>query len=285
MSIPGTTKDELNRRKTIYPKFLKLDKIDPNRTFLFIDTPGDRKYIKNTIRGLSQADIALMVLKLDENFSLSSSDVNYSKMLAVCAQALGIKQMIVAVNLFFDNRKCYDKDTVMRQYSEDIKKKLGQQLGKLGFPSVVFVPIFGPNALNFTDSKDFVKRFSWVDSSYTLFSALNTLRTPQRTAALAKPFFMSVESFARLHSIGWVVNGKVETGEIATGDIVQLSTIDTRATVGSITYGQNNQCVEVAHAGACIGMQLKNLVLPNNASAAREFLKKIIGSGVISKIP
>ena len=70
---------------------------------MLIDTPGNQKYMKNTMRGIGLTDAAIVVvdaLKDPKNDIVGLDKTKRAKDSAICAQASGIKQFMVAVNIF-----------------------------------------------------------------------------------------------------------------------------------------------------------------------------------------
>ena len=70
---------------------------------MLIDTPGNKKYMKNTMRGIGLADAAILVvdaLKDPKHDIVGLDKTKRAKDLAICAQAMGIRQLIVVVNIF-----------------------------------------------------------------------------------------------------------------------------------------------------------------------------------------
>ena len=78
------------------------------KKFTLIDTPGHRDFIKNMIPGASRADAALLVIdsrpgKFEESFCKDGQTREHS----LIAQAMGVKQMIVAINKMDDSTVDY----------------------------------------------------------------------------------------------------------------------------------------------------------------------------------
>ena len=52
---------EMERNKTDCLKFIKIVQ-HAHRVYQFIDAPGSRKYVKHTIKGVAQADAAILMV-------------------------------------------------------------------------------------------------------------------------------------------------------------------------------------------------------------------------------
>merc|ERR1711881_417893 len=74
--------------------------------YTIIDAPGHRDFIKNMITGASQADVALLMVPADGNFTAAIAKGNHkagevpgqTRQHAVLINLLGVKQLIVGVN-------------------------------------------------------------------------------------------------------------------------------------------------------------------------------------------
>merc|ERR1719164_252729 len=72
--------------------------------YTVIDAPGHRDFIKNMITGASQADVALLMVPADGNFTAAIAKGNHkagevpgqTRQHAVLINLLGVKQLIVA---------------------------------------------------------------------------------------------------------------------------------------------------------------------------------------------
>ena len=79
-----------------------------SKIFTIIDAPGHRDFIKNMIAGASRADSAvLMIDSIPGNFELGISKDGQTREHALIAQAMGVKQMIVAINKMDDSTVDY----------------------------------------------------------------------------------------------------------------------------------------------------------------------------------
>lgn len=96
------------------------------RIYQMIDTPGNPKYIKHMIKGVVQADAAILVVDDDCFEDLLSADSQIQEKLLV-AQSLGLKQLVVAYN-FNSNQKDLASGRL-----ENCKEGFCPYLKKLGF--------------------------------------------------------------------------------------------------------------------------------------------------------
>jgi len=78
----------------------------PTKHYTVIDAPGHRDFIKNMITGASQADVALLMVPADGNFTaaIAKGDPKIGEVQgqtrqhSVLLNLLGVKQLIVGVN-------------------------------------------------------------------------------------------------------------------------------------------------------------------------------------------
>mmetsp|Transcript_28896 Transcript_28896/g.35704 ORF Transcript_28896/g.35704 Transcript_28896/m.35704 type:complete len:155 (+) Transcript_28896:403-867(+) len=137
------------------------------------------------------------------------------KEIAVCAQAMGLKQLIVAVNYFGKDESIGERQDSKRRFLE-LKAVFSDYLKKIGYANVPFVPI---DAIRFENvaAPDTQLRELWQDESGVLcpdlYRALRNLRTPKRL--LNKPMRMSIDRIHKISGVGFVVSGKLVTGKLA----------------------------------------------------------------------
>merc|ERR1712093_734073 len=121
-----------------------------NWHYTIIDAPGHRDFIKNMISGAAQADVALLMVPADGNFTTAIQKGNHKQGLvqgqtrahARLLNLLGVKQLLVGVNKM---------DTEVAGYKEDryneISGEMKHMLAKVGWrddfvkASVPIIPI------------------------------------------------------------------------------------------------------------------------------------------------
>merc|ERR1712153_152471 len=104
--------------------------------YTVIDAPGHRDFIKNMISGASQADVALIMVPADGNFTTAIQRGNHKQGIvqgqtrqhARLINLLGVKQIIVGINKMDTDVAGYKKE----RYDE-IKAEMASTLMKVGW--------------------------------------------------------------------------------------------------------------------------------------------------------
>ena len=107
-----------------------------NWHYTIIDAPGHRDFIKNMISGAAQADVALLMVPADGNFTTAIQKGNHkagevqgqTRQHARLINLLGVKQLIVGINKM-------DCDTAGYKESryEEIRNEMKNMLIKVGW--------------------------------------------------------------------------------------------------------------------------------------------------------
>ncbi|KAJ6779262.1 translation elongation factor 1a [Mycena vulgaris] len=200
-----------------------------------IDVPGHRDFIKNMITGTSQADCAILVISGGAGeFEVGISKDGQTHEHALLAFTLGVRQLVVAVN-----------QMDMAEWSEDrfnrIVKKTSMFLQKVGYDpkTIAFVPISGWNGDNMVEESTNMPWFKgWsketkagVVKGTTLLEAMNTIEPPIRPSD--KPLRLPVQDVYKIGGIGTVPVGRVETGILKPGMVVNFTPSDVTTEVKS----------------------------------------------------
>merc|ERR1712224_1120594 len=107
-----------------------------NWHFTIIDAPGHRDFIKNMISGAAQADVALLMVPADGNFTTAIQKGNHkagevqgqTRAHARLINLLGVKQLIIGVNKMDCDVAAYKED----RYDE-IANEMKTMLVKVGW--------------------------------------------------------------------------------------------------------------------------------------------------------
>jgi len=251
--------------------------------YTIIDAPGHRDFIKNMITGASQADVALLMIPADGNFTTSIAKGNH-KLGQVQGQTrqhgrlinlLGVKQLIIGVNKMDCDVAKYGKD----RYDE-IKAEGTSMLAKLGWKkdfiakSVPVLPISGWIGDNLIEKSD---KMAWWEGQtvtnlkgvemkvVTLADVLEKFVVlPER--ADDKIFRMPVSGVYKIKGVGDVITGRVEQGSVKPGDEVKFLPTNTssKACTGKIfSVEMHHKSVESAGTGDNVGLNVKNLAKEN----------------------
>merc|ERR1711985_113728 len=247
--------------------------------FTIIDAPGHRDFIKNMISGAAQADVALLMVPADGNFttSIQKGDVKSAEIQgqtrshARLLNLLGVKQLLVGVNKM---------DTEVAGYKEERYKEISEEmrhmLTKVGWKddfvknSVPIIPISGWEGDNLTtkstkmtwwkgaDVRDSAGNSVHVDNVLDALNDFCGLPERKTDAALRVP----ISGIYKIKGVGDVLTGRVEQGILKPGDeVIFLPTHTTTLPCqGKVfTVEMHHKRVEQAKPGDNVGMNVKGL--------------------------
>jgi elongation factor 1-alpha len=251
--------------------------------YTIIDAPGHRDFIKNMITGASQADVALLMVPADGNFTTSIAKGNHkageiqgqTRQHARLLNLLGVKQLLVGVNKM-------DCDTAgyRQERYEEIANEMKNMLEKVGWKKdfidgcVPIIPIsgyLGDNLLKPSPNMTWWKGNTVKSLTgemihvVALLDALEKLATlPQRDSESAMR--MPVSGIYKIKGVGDVLTGRVEQGLVKPGEEVVFIPTHTPATpcTGKIfTVEMHHTRLEEGRPGDNVGVNIKGLVKEN----------------------
>lgn len=250
--------------------------------YTIIDAPGHRDFIKNMITGASQADVAMILVPADGNFTTSIARGNHkakevqgqTRQHARLINLLGVKQLIVAVNKM---------DSDVANYSEtrfnEIRDEVRNMLCKLGWKpdfvknSVPIVPISGLQGDNLIKKTDKMNWWNGVDVSVgketvhvdTVYDALEKMvKLPERNKTGAPR--VPISGVYKIKGVGDVLTGRIEQGAFKPGDEVVFYPTHTKSAACSgkvFTVEMHHQQIAAGEAGDNVGFNIKNLEKSN----------------------
>jgi elongation factor 1-alpha len=212
-----------------------------SKHYTIIDAPGHRSFIKNMITGASQADVALLMVPADGNFTAAIARGNVkagevqgqTRQHALLINLLGIKQLIVGINKMDSDVAGYKQS----RYQE-IKDEVEQMLVRVGWlkkfvsESVAFIPMSGWVGDNLVTKSDKMPWWNGVDLMqdkvsvhvHTLLDALDKfVKIPERPISV--PARTPISGVYKIRGIGDVITGRVEQGLVKpTEEVVFLPT-------------------------------------------------------------
>jgi len=226
-----------------------------------IDAPGHRDFIKNMITGTSQADCGVLIVAAGTGeFEAGISKNGQTREHALLAYTLGVKQLIVGVNKMDSTEPPYSGARF-----EEIQKEVSGFIKKVGYnpASVAFVPISGWHGDNMLEES---KNMSWYKGwaidrkegkadGKTLLDALDSIYPPQRPTD--KPLRLPLQDVYKIGGIGTVPVGRVETGILKPGCVVNFAPVNLTTEVKSVEM--HHESLPEAVPGDNVGFNIKNV--------------------------
>ena len=206
------------------------------RSYVIIDAPGHKEFLKNMVTGAASAGAALLLIAANEGVQ------EQSKRHAYLLSMLGVDQVIVLINKM---------DLV--DYSESVFREIEKEyrvfLEKLGVRPIVFIPISARDGLNLVEPAG--GPVSWY-SGPTLMRALDRLPVP--SAEADGPLRFAVQDIYRFDERR-IVAGRVESGTMRVGDHIVFSPNNKTSSVAAIERW-NAPLKDSASAGESVGLIL-----------------------------
>ena len=238
--------------------------------YTVIDAPGHRDFIKNMITGASQADVALIMVPADGNFTTAIAKGNHkageiqgqTRQHSRLINLLGVKQIAIGVNKM-------DCDTAAYKQSryDEIANEMKNMLVKVGWKkdfiekNTPVLPISGWMGDNLLKKSDNMGWWKGMDIECgkenimceTMYDVLDKLcRVPERP--ISAPMRMPISGIYKIKGVGDVLAGRVEQGVVKPGEEV----------IFLPTHTASNPCTgkvfTVENGNACP----VSLILPSN---------------------
>jgi elongation factor 1-alpha len=256
----------------------------PNFHYTIIDAPGHRDFIKNMIKGSSQADVGLLVVPADNSFvkTISKGDKATNEVKgqtrehARLLNLLGVKQLIVGVNKMDDSSAAYKEE----RYQE-VRNEVQRVLKEVGWRpefiqnEVPVIPISGWAGDNLYEKSQKMDWWKGVDCTFegdrklhidTLHDALDQMVMPPKRKIDA-PLRMPVSGIiTTIKGVSCIVTGRVEQGTIKINDEVKFVPVHSEKIpcIGSVfSMEMHHKAVEVAQPGDNLGICLKKITKEN----------------------
>jgi elongation factor 1-alpha len=249
--------------------------------YTIIDAPGHRDFIKNMISGAAQADVALLMVPADGNFTTAIQKGNHkagevqgqTRQHARLLNLLGVKQLIIGVNKMDCDTAGYKE----ARYTE-IRDEMRNMLTKVGWKpdyvskSVPVLPIsgwMGDNLIKKTTNMGWwngvdVESFDGKGEKFHIDCLLDVLNNmvnrPERNPEL--PMRLPISGVYKIKGVGDVLAGRVEQGVVKPGEeVVFLPTNTASNPCGGkvFTVEMHHKRVEGANPGDNVGMNVKGL--------------------------
>jgi elongation factor 1-alpha len=250
--------------------------------YTIIDAPGHRDFIKNMITGASQADVALLMVPADGNFTTAIAKGNpkagvvqgQTRQHARLINLLGVKQLIVGVNKMDCDLAGY-KEARYNEIAAEMKNTLIKVGWKKDFvnKSTPIIPIsgwIGDNLLKKSAKMPWWKGYTMKVKKegkkkeitvVTLLDALEQMVVKPERKLDAK-MRCPVSGVYKIKGVGDVITGRVEEGSIKPGDEVIFLPTHTasKKCAGKIfSVEMHHKSVPMAGPGDNVGLNVKGL--------------------------
>ncbi len=208
------------------------------RNYVFIDAPGHKEFIKNMITGAASADIAILIVDVDEGIKAQT------KKHAYILKLLGIKRVITLFNKM-------DKINYIEEKYLLVKKKLHDYLLKIDVQGLYDIPIsakIGDNIVKKSKKTLWYKGESLTNvldgHDYNQNHSKNCLRFPVQ----------DIYKFSDKR----VIVGRVESGKINIEDELLVMPSNERVKIKSFEEWPNSK--KEYNAGECLGLTLSDQI-------------------------
>ena len=212
-----------------------------NRQFMLIDSPGHRDFVKNMIRGASQADACVLVVSAVPNDLKSGLKIGgyqdpggQTREHAILASVMGIKQVIVAINKMdsvdYREDRYIQACDLIRLLLKEIQSPWAQKMNE-----IEFIPISGIEGANLTES---TPKMEWYQGK-SLIEALDSLKGVQYERNMEMRF-MGYDLNEK-HGFGTFLLGKALCSSIKIGDKVLLQPMGVNSEVKEIWVQENKR--------------------------------------------
>jgi elongation factor Tu len=177
------------------------------RHYAHVDCPGHADYIKNMITGAAQMDGAILVV------SAPDGPMPQTREHILLARQVEVPAMVV----FLNKVDMMDDEELL----ELVELEVRELLSRYEFPGDD-VPVIRGSALKALESSgDLTRSDAEAACIWELMDAVDSyIPTPER--ATDKPFLMPVEDVFGIKGRGTVATGRIERGQIKTGEQVEI---------------------------------------------------------------
>jgi bifunctional enzyme CysN/CysC len=210
------------------------------RSYVIIDAPGHKEFLKNMVTGAASASAALLLIAANEGVQ------EQSKRHAYLLSMLGVDQVIVLINKM-------DLVDYSEAVFQEIENEYRDFLEKLGVRPIRFIPISARDGLNLVEPSKGVA--TWY-SGPTLLKALDRLPAPSSEAD--GPLRFAVQDVYRFDERR-IIAGRIESGTMRVGDLIAFSPHNKASSVASIERW-NAPVRDFASAGESIGLILSDQI-------------------------
>jgi elongation factor Tu len=214
------------------------------RHYAHVDMPGHRDYIKNMITGAAQVDGAILVVAAPEG------PMPQTREHVLLARQVEVPAIVVYLN------KVDMMDDA--ELLELVELELRELLSEYGFPGDE-TPIVRGSALEALECASSDPEAAEYASIRELLRVVDEY-IPEPVRELDKPFMMSVEDVFSIKGRGTVVTGRVERGQVKTGDGVEIVGLREKSLASVVTGVEMfHKTLDQGQAGDNLGLLLRGI--------------------------
>jgi elongation factor Tu len=208
-----------------------------NRHYAHVDCPGHADYIKNMITGAAQMDGAILVV------SAADGPMPQTREHILLARQVEVPAMVV----FLNKADMVDDPELL----ELVEMEVRELLSAYEFPGDE-IPVIAGSALKALEGDE-----AWTPKILELMQAVDSY-IPEPVRDTDKPFLMPIEDVFTITGRGTVVTGRIEQGQINSGEEVEIIGIQVQTQKTVVTgLEMFNKTLDFAQAGDNAGVLLR----------------------------
>ena len=212
-----------------------------NRHYAHVDCPGHADYVKNMITGAAQMDGAIVVV------SAADGPMPQTREHILLARQVNVPYIVV----FMNKVDMVDDEELL----ELVELEVRELLSEYDFPGDDIPMIRGSALKALEDGTPGSEDTKSIDE---LLEALDTyIPVPERE--IDKPFLMPVEDVFTITGRGTVVTGRVERGQVKTGEEVQIVGLGSEKKTVVTGVEMFRKILDEGQAGDNVGLLLRGV--------------------------
>lgn len=221
-----------------------------NRTYVIIDAPGHKEFLKNMITGAAQADGGIIVIDAAEGLQEQSRRHCY------LLKLLGFSCVTVVVNKM--DLVSYD-----HKIFQQISNKLVDYLNQIGMRAQNIVPISAREGEGLITISEFM---TWYDGP-AFIEAIDSIE--QKKPLTRGPLRLPIQDIYKFDKRRILV-GRIETGTLSIGDKLLFSPSNKTANVSSFETWNETKKRETLSAGTSVAFTLNEQIFVERGHIASD---------------
>ena len=214
-----------------------------NRHYAHVDCPGHADYVKNMITGAAQMDGAILVV------SAADGPMPQTREHILLSRQVGVPYIVV----FMNKADQVDDEELL----DLVEMEIRELLNEYEFPGDD-TPIIRGSALKALEAPDDISNEAYKPILELMDAVDSWIPTPERKADL--PFLMPVEDVFTITGRGTVATGRVERGQLNSGDEVEIVGLKDEKMKSVVTgIEMFRKILDYAEAGDNIGALLRGV--------------------------